>query len=108
MRQDTIEVFVSEGSCRISGLTWAEGLVELPDEAMEIKPGDPSTIYAVRKNRLDISTDGGLSFSSTFGYPIKNRMLIEVSEADPNRLYLLVTNLYDFHSKNQSYNYKSF
>ena len=40
VRQDTIEVFVSEGSGRISGLTWAEGLVELPDEAMEIKPGD--------------------------------------------------------------------
>ena len=40
VRQDTIEVFASEGSGRISGLTWAEGLVELPDEAMEIKPGD--------------------------------------------------------------------
>jgi len=65
---------------------------------MEIKPGDPSVIYAVRKNRLDISTDGGLNFSSVMGYNIKNRMLIEVSEDDPNRLYLLVTNLYDFDS----------
>jgi len=65
---------------------------------MEIKPGDPSIIYAVRKNRLDVSTDGGLSFSSVLGYNIKNRMLIEVSEDDPNRLYLLVTNLYDFDS----------
>ncbi|WP_373050299.1 hypothetical protein [Thalassovita aquimarina] len=35
------EVFRSEGSGRISGLSWAEGLVELPDEAVEIRPGDP-------------------------------------------------------------------
>jgi len=82
-----------------AGLNWTQTTISPTDYIdMEIKPGDPSTIYAVRKNRLDISTDGGLSFSSTFGYPIKNRMLIEVSEADPNRLYLLVTNLYDFDS----------
>lgn len=35
-----VEVFASEGSGRISGLAWAEGFVELPDEALEIKPGD--------------------------------------------------------------------
>ncbi|MEL6531617.1 MAG: bifunctional molybdopterin-guanine dinucleotide biosynthesis protein MobB/molybdopterin molybdotransferase MoeA, partial [Pseudomonadota bacterium] len=35
------EVFASEGSGRISGLSWAEGLVELPDGAAEIAPGDP-------------------------------------------------------------------
>lgn len=33
------EVFGSEGSGRISGLSWADGLVELPDEACEITPG---------------------------------------------------------------------
>jgi molybdopterin molybdotransferase len=32
------EVFASEGSGRISGLSWAEGLVELPDEAMQVGP----------------------------------------------------------------------
>jgi len=36
-----VEVFASEGSGRISGLSWAEGLVELPDGAREIAPGDP-------------------------------------------------------------------
>ncbi len=36
-----VEVFVSEGSGRISGLAWADGLVELPDEALTISPGDP-------------------------------------------------------------------
>ncbi|WP_289153355.1 bifunctional molybdopterin-guanine dinucleotide biosynthesis adaptor protein MobB/molybdopterin molybdotransferase MoeA [uncultured Salipiger sp.] len=35
------EVFASEGSGRISGLSWATGLVELPDEAVEIAPGSP-------------------------------------------------------------------
>ena len=35
------EVFGSEGSGRISGLSWAEGLVELPDAGMEIAPGMP-------------------------------------------------------------------
>lgn len=35
------EVFASEGSGRISGLSWATGLVELPHEGMEIAEGDP-------------------------------------------------------------------
>jgi molybdopterin molybdotransferase len=35
------EVFASEGSGRISGLSWANGLVELPDEAVQIRPGSP-------------------------------------------------------------------
>ena len=38
---DGVEVFASEGSGRISGLSWADGLVELPVEAAEIAPGDP-------------------------------------------------------------------
>ncbi|AUH33814.1 gephyrin-like molybdotransferase Glp [Paracoccus tegillarcae] len=35
------EVFESEGSGRISGLSWADGLVELPDGALEVAPGTP-------------------------------------------------------------------
>lgn len=35
------EVFPSEGSGRISGLSWATGLVELPDAAAEITLGTP-------------------------------------------------------------------
>ena len=35
------EVFQSEGSGRISGLAWADGLVEIGDAAQQIKPGDP-------------------------------------------------------------------
>lgn len=41
MRDGRAEVFKSEGSGRISGLSWAEGLVELPDGAAHITPGTP-------------------------------------------------------------------
>ncbi len=39
--QGTAEVFGSEGSGRISGLSWADGLVELPDAALDVTPGTP-------------------------------------------------------------------
>ncbi|WP_300036560.1 gephyrin-like molybdotransferase Glp [uncultured Roseobacter sp.] len=39
LRNGAAEVFPSEGSGRISGLAWADGLVELPMEAAEIAPG---------------------------------------------------------------------
>ena len=41
MREGVVEVFRSEGSGRISGLSWAEGLVELPDGPLVVKRGDP-------------------------------------------------------------------
>ncbi len=41
MRDGRAEVFPSEGSGRISGLAWAEGLVELPMDAATIAPGTP-------------------------------------------------------------------
>ena len=40
IREGRAEVFASEGSGRISGLSWAEGLVELGDGAAHIRPGD--------------------------------------------------------------------
>ena len=36
-----VEAFRSEGSGRIAGLSWATGLVELPDGAMDIAEGEP-------------------------------------------------------------------
>ena len=41
VRDGQVEVFASEGSGRISGLSWADGLVELPDKAMNVEIGDP-------------------------------------------------------------------
>lgn len=40
MRDGRAEIFKSEGSGRISGLSWAEGLVELGDHGHEVRPGD--------------------------------------------------------------------
>ncbi len=40
IRNGAVEVFKSEGSARISGLSWAEGLVELPEDASTITKGD--------------------------------------------------------------------
>ncbi len=40
IREGRAEVFASEGSGRVSGLSWAEGLVELEDGARDIEPGD--------------------------------------------------------------------
>ncbi|MDW3224969.1 MAG: molybdopterin-binding protein [Paracoccaceae bacterium] len=39
MRNGHAEIFVSEGSGRISGLSWAEGFVELPEPAAQIGVG---------------------------------------------------------------------
>lgn len=41
LRDGQAEVFRSEGSGRISGLSWAEGLVELGDGAAQVRKGDP-------------------------------------------------------------------
>ncbi|MDD2868468.1 gephyrin-like molybdotransferase Glp [Neomegalonema sp.] len=38
--QGRAEAFPSEGSGRVSGLSWAGGLVELPEDLREIRPGD--------------------------------------------------------------------
>ena len=40
MNNGRVEVFGSEGSGRISGLSWADGLVELPEGALMINEGD--------------------------------------------------------------------
>jgi molybdopterin molybdotransferase len=45
LRAGRAEVFRSEGSGRISGLSWAEGLVELPDEALDVQEGTTVLYY---------------------------------------------------------------
>lgn len=41
IREGRVEIFHSEGSGLVGGLSWAEGLVDLPEEGMTIRPGDP-------------------------------------------------------------------
>ncbi len=40
-----VEIFTSEGSGRISGLSWADGLVELKEETLQISTGDSVRYY---------------------------------------------------------------
>jgi molybdopterin molybdotransferase len=39
LRNGSVEAFASEGSGRVSGLSWANGLVELPDAAIQVTTG---------------------------------------------------------------------
>lgn len=41
VRGGQVEVFGSEGSGRVTGLAWSEGLVELDESAQQIEPGTP-------------------------------------------------------------------
>lgn len=41
VRDGQVEVFGSEGSGRVTGLAWSEGLVELDESARQIEPGTP-------------------------------------------------------------------
>ena len=41
VRDGQVEVFSSEGSGRVTGLAWSEGLVELDESAQQIEPGTP-------------------------------------------------------------------
>ena len=45
LRNGAVEVFASEGSGRVSGLSWADGLVELPDAATKISAGEPVKFF---------------------------------------------------------------
>ncbi len=41
VRDGQVEVFSSEGSGRVTGLAWSEGLVDLDESAQQIEPGTP-------------------------------------------------------------------
>jgi molybdopterin molybdotransferase len=41
VRDGQVEVFGSEGSGRVTGLAWSDGLVELDESAQQIEPGTP-------------------------------------------------------------------
>ncbi len=53
-----VEVFRSEGSGLLSGLAWARGLAELPEEAAQITPG--TLVRYLPFSSLGIASDGGL------------------------------------------------
>ena len=46
LRDGRVEVYASEGSGRVAGLSWAEGLVWLPDGGPDVAPGDPVRFWS--------------------------------------------------------------
>ena len=58
---------------------------------IKIKPGDPNTVYAVSSSTFYKSTNAGDSFSaSANGLPVTgNRLIIDVTPANPNVIYLV-------------------
>ena len=40
IRNGKVDIFKSEGSGRISGLSWAEGFVDLPEYELSVMPGE--------------------------------------------------------------------
>ncbi len=60
--------------------------------SIRLKPGNPDIIYTVVRSNTSLvrkSTNGGLSFSTIRAYPHLGRTLIDVTDANPNVLYVL-------------------
>ena len=57
------------------------------------KPGDPSIVYAAGNGTVFKSVDGGLNFTVlTNGMPGGSRSAIAVTPANPNYVYVILTN----------------
>lgn len=72
------------------GLTWTR-VLSTGKEDIECKPDNPNIMYATG-NTLHRSTDNGLTWTAvgaTEGVPYSGRMLVSVSAANPNRVYLV-------------------
>ncbi|GEC79365.1 T9SS type A sorting domain-containing protein [Flavobacterium aquatile] len=76
------------------GTTWTlEQAGNFSQGRIRLKPGDPNTVYAVSTNRFYKSTNAGDTFSSlATGLPFSSgRMLMDVTAADSNYIYILST-----------------
>jgi hypothetical protein len=82
-----------------AGISWTQ--VQTGDFAqgnIRLKPSDPSTVYAVSNNRFYKSTNEGSSFLQiTTGLPANSgRMIIDVTPADANYIYILSSTTGDY------------
>lgn len=73
----------------LSGSSFSQG-------AIRFKPNDPSIVYAVSSNQYFRSTDSGASFTNiaitgitNIGNNATGRLLLDVTPADPNYVYIL-------------------
>jgi photosystem II stability/assembly factor-like uncharacterized protein len=82
-----------------AGATWTNTLSGNVKE-IRLKPGDPNTIYVVHRPNgatidLKKSTDGGVTFTDIRNITSAGRTAIDVTAANPNYLYVLVSNQND-------------
>ncbi|MBT8258179.1 MAG: hypothetical protein KJO49_06875, partial [Bacteroidia bacterium] len=75
------------------GTSWTTALSGIGIKAIEVKPNDATTLYAISSNRFYKSTDSGASFSQQgTGIPANSgRMVIDVTPANPDLVYLVST-----------------
>ena len=90
-------VATSDGIYKTSnaGTTWAITQAgDFSQGRIRLKIGDSNTIFAVSNNRFYRSTNAGTTFSIVSpGLPFNsNRLLLDVTAANPNTLYILSTN----------------
>jgi len=79
------------------GQTWTQSYAGLIRE-MRLHPTDPNYVYAVSNTRFYRSTDGGNSFSSV-GDPLPSnasRLVMDVTPAAPDKVYVLAVNEGEF------------
>ncbi|MEP0265939.1 glycosyl hydrolase [Dokdonia sp.] len=80
-----------------AGTTWTQTLAGENIRDLRIKPGDASIVYCVSPSTFYRSTNGGTNFSQiTSGVPTNTgRMVIDVTPADPNYVYIFSSDATD-------------
>lgn len=74
------------------GTTWAVTQTgDFAQGSIRLKPGDPTTVYAVNNNRFYRSTNTGDTFTAiTTGLPFtSSRLILDVTPANANYIYIL-------------------
>lgn len=80
------------------GTTWTmEQTGDFSQGSIRVKPGDSNTVYAVTTNKFYRSTNAGDTFATIItGLPISSgRMLLDVTPANANYVYILSTTTSD-------------
>ena len=89
-----------------AGLTWNQESGNLNFKDLDIHPTDPNIMYATGNGRFYLSENAGDSWSYiTSGISIGSRMVIAVSAAAPERVYVLSSNSTSFRACYQSNNH---
>ncbi|MDO9188010.1 MAG: T9SS type A sorting domain-containing protein [Bacteroidia bacterium] len=98
-----------------AGITWTKVLSVNSIKDLELKPGDPSIIYAVSPSSFYRSTNTGNNFTTVSSSLPSNttvsRIAIAVTPADPSYVYLLYSDVNEsgfmalYHSTNSGINF---